>query len=463
MINQDFKSLHPIAISFWNSWRNNPDKVFLELGSDSFTYDEAFRKILRYYQYLKEHQKSQSRIIFENNDDFESYFRLIAIAFTGKPFIALQSNLPDERRKEILKQCGSDFVLETQHQEEFELQIDTIEDLLLNETEEAYIIFTSGSTGIPKGAIISKQNLWTFSNYYMNQSDFDWTGDNRFLQTFRLSFDFSMMSLTLALESKGSLTLIDYDSFVALEIPEVLQQKKITAVVMVPFALAYLKKYMKDFSFPDLKYSFFGGGPLYLDDALAWQDCLPNGQVRNGYGPTETTILCHDYKGFESKKGMVAMGYLFPDLDYKIVDSELLISGNQVFLGYTNPSDNRFSEIEGRTYYHTGDLVSIDKKGLFFFEGRRDFQVKIDGYRVELEEIEGKVKEKFGITSQACLIEKELKLIVEHIPEGLEDYLKEAFPKYMQIKELLIIDGFRLNSNGKLDRGGNVEFFGKIN
>ena len=108
------------------------------------------------------------------------------------------------------------------------------------------------------------------------------------------------------------------------------------------------------------------------------------------------------------------------------------------------------------TVYPTGDLVSEDEKGLLFFEGRKDFQIKLDGYRIELEEIEGKVQEAFGINSQAALIDNELCLIVEQIPEDLESFLKTSFPTYMQVKRVLKIEAFKLNSNRKLDRQANL-------
>ena len=225
---------------------------------------------------------------------------------------------------------------------------------------------------------------------------------------------------------------------------------------MVPYVLSYLEKYMSEFSFDTVRCSIFGGGPLYLEQAKKWNNCLPNGEIRNVYGPTETSIICSDYNGLEAKNGIVAMGYIFPNLDYKIIDQELLIAGDQTFPGYINAQEDCFVELDGKQFYPTGDLVSEDEKGLLFFEGRKDFQVKVDGYRIELEEIEGKVQAAFGISSQAELIDNELCLIVEQIPEGLNPFLKDSFPKYMQVKRVLKIDAFQLNSNRKLDRQANL-------
>lgn len=452
---KDFRRLHPIAISFWNSYQNDPEKICLTLVENNTSYESLFTLALKYLSYIKTNV-SDSRILFHNRDDFDSYARLLAICLSGGSFVPVDYQWPTERIQDIKEQLNVDFILDNDHQLEGKSEVKNLEDLRVFDSSEAYVLYTSGSTGKPKGVPLTKLNLEALLDFYISESTYDFRSQDVFLQTFQLSFDFSMFPMLMSWHFGARLVLCDFESFRFIEIPHLLEEEKVTVLTMVPYVLKYLEKYMTEFSFEDLRYSIFGGGPLYLDQAEKWKKCLPNGEIRNVYGPTETTVICSDYNGLESKNGIVAMGYLFPSFDYKIVEGELWLNGAQVFPGYM---DNK--EILQDGFYPTGDLVSVDSKGLFFFEGRKDFQVKIDGYRVELEEIEGRVQEQFSITSQACLIDNELKLIVEDIPLGLEDFLKTSFPKYMQVKEVIQIEHFELNANNKIDRKANIDWIKK--
>lgn len=453
---EDFRGLHPVAISFWNTWKSSAQNTAIISGNDCYSFNDLFEQALKYHSFLQNQTDLSSRILFFNRDDFHSYARLLAISLAGGSFVPIDSYWPEERISELKKQLKANFILDNEHQFDGLASFKSLTDLKLFDTSEAYVLYTSGSTGKPKGVRLLKSNLEAFQHYYTDQSSYSFTSEDVFLQTFQLHFDFSIFPLMMAWRYGSKLVLCDFSSFRFLQIPDLVEKHRITVLTMVPYVLSYIEKYMNEFKFDDIRYSIFGGGPLYLDQAKKWNDCLPNGEIRNVYGPTETTIICSDYKGFEAKNGMIAMGYMFPDLDYRIVNQELLIAGNQTFPGYINAYEDCFVEIDGEQFYPTGDLVSEDEKGLLFFEGRKDFQIKLDGYRIELEEIEGKVQEAFGINSQAALIDNELCLIVEQIPEDLESFLKTSFPTYMQVKRVLKIEAFKLNSNRKLDRQANL-------
>ena len=453
---EDFRGLHPIAISFWNTWKTHGQNTAIISGDDSYSFNDLFQEALQYLSFLKKQSDLSSRVLFFNRDDFHSYARLLAISLAGGSFVPIDSSWPEERITELKNQLKADFILDNEHRIQKSTAFENLVDLKFFDTKEAYVLYTSGSTGKPKGVRLLKSNLEAFQYFYTDQSTYSFSDQDVFLQTFQLHFDFSIFPLMMAWKHASKLVLCDFSSFRFLQIPDLLEKHKITVLTMVPYVLSYLEKYMSEFNFDSVRYSIFGGGPLYLEQAKKWNNCLSNGEIRNVYGPTETSIICSDYNGLEAKNGIVAMGYIFPNLDYKIIDQELLIAGDQTFPGYINAQEDCFVELDGKQFYPTGDLVSEDEKGLLFFEGRKDFQVKIDGYRIELEEIEGKVQEAFGISSQAELIDNELCLIVEQIPEGLNPFLKDSFPKYMQVKRVLKIDAFQLNSNRKLDRQANL-------
>ena len=195
---------------------------------------------------------------------------------------------------------------------------------------------------------------------------------------------------------------------------------------MAPSMLRYLKPYFGEIDLPVLKYCILTGEASPVDLVHQWQKCVPNAQLFNFYGPTETTIYCTYYKidrGGEIKTlyGMLSIGKPMKNVKAIVADEkhnilpkgekgELCICGEQVSPGYWNsPEKNAqaFFEKEwnGLTerFYHTGDLCYIDNEDDLMLYGRLDSQAKIQGYRVELGEIEHHAREYLkGKTTPSC-------------------------------------------------------------
>jgi acyl-CoA synthetase (AMP-forming)/AMP-acid ligase II len=146
-------------------------------------------------------------------------------------------------------------------------------------------------------------------------------------------------------------------------------------------------------------------------------------------------------------------------------EGELCLNGDQVTDGYwNNPSKTAeaFGTTEqGKKYYRTGDLCKIDQAGNFLYLGRIDNQVKIDGHRVELEEIEFHTRAFCGDKQVVAAVNKNeagaqfILLFIESengLKKGLEEHLKKQLPGYMIPKEIITVSLFPLNSNGKTDR-----------
>ena len=252
----------------------------------------------------------------------------------------------------------------------------------------------------------------------------------------------------------------------------------------VPSLAQFMHKFrmLKPEIFPSLRYSLFCGEPLPKTIAISWQKAAHNSVVENIYGPTEATIgithyrLPADEDKIKELNGVVSIGSIFGSQEYCLVDAqnnltekegELCLSGSQVTAGYwKNPEKTweQFIQIgeTGKTWYKTGDIVRIEDNNLLYI-GRIDFQVKIRGYRVELDEINNAIT-KFTDASVVCSIPYPVKDGVadsiysfvdsEHAVENpkLLKHLATVLPEYMVPKDILYIDEFPLNSNGKIDR-----------
>jgi acyl-coenzyme A synthetase/AMP-(fatty) acid ligase len=252
-------------------------------------------------------------------------------------------------------------------------------------------------------------------------------------------------------------------------------------LIFVPSVLTYLRSYFDDIRLEKVKYSLFCGEALYDELVEEWVRCTPFSEVLNTYGPTEATVFCFLYGwrasavGEKSYQGMVSIGRALGSTEVLVVDEhlngvgvgakgELCLSGEQVTVGYWNNEEkNRqsFFVKDGRRYYRTGDLVFVDGDGDYMFCGRIDFQVKVNGYRVELSEIEHQVRV-FTHSSQVVVVACERVgggVVLVLFLEGYEgdiglllSYLRSKLPVYMIPSEVRVLEAFPLNKNGKVDR-----------
>jgi acyl-coenzyme A synthetase/AMP-(fatty) acid ligase len=251
--------------------------------------------------------------------------------------------------------------------------------------------------------------------------------------------------------------------------------------------------------FKKIRHSFFGGEAVSESIARTWQAAAPNSVVHNVYGPTEATINVTHYRWDpmtspdECVNGGVPLGYALPGVEIRVVDSsgdevqpgekgELIVAGMQIAPGYfRNPEKTAqaFRAVAGdqRIWYCTGDLVSRDETGLICYFGRLDFQVQICGYRVELAEIEALLRSA-AQTEYAVAIpwpyapetgrgESVVAVIGTDSPcECLEDAIRRrcsaSLPAYAVPSQVVQLDEFPLNINGKIDRRAIADRLGEM-
>ncbi|NMB70788.1 MAG: amino acid adenylation domain-containing protein, partial [Bacteroidales bacterium] len=257
----------------------------------------------------------------------------------------------------------------------------------------------------------------------------------------------------------------------------------LTFAKMPPSTIAFLRPYFPSIRLEKLRYCLFGGEPLDRDLVAEWRQCVPHAMIQNVYGPTEATVNCLQYEvpsdpeKIKHFNGIVAIGKPFGknrafvagknrNAANPFQKGELCIAGPQVSPGYWKDEEkNRevFFELpSGRKkerWYATGDIVLTDKDGDFLFCGRSDGQVQVQGFRVELGEIEYHTRT--YLRAQAVALAKEnylgtqqIHLFVEKCadPVALREFLSRKLPDYMVPSEIISVEHFPLSVSGKIDR-----------
>jgi D-alanine--poly(phosphoribitol) ligase subunit 1 len=254
---------------------------------------------------------------------------------------------------------------------------------------------------------------------------------------------------------------------------------RITFALMVPSVLSYLKPYFDEIDLPDLRYSLFCGEALYKETITEWAKCVPGAVIENVYGPTEATIFCMTYpitnlQEIADYHGIVSIGKPMDGMDAVVTGEnntvladgdkgELCLHGRQLTENYLNAGKNAgpFFILDDKKYYHTGDIAYKNEDGDFMYCGRVDNQVKIQGFRVELSEIEYHLRNSPGNPNVVAIaIESfngmnQVDIVFEGEPintDKIINELKTKLPSYMLPSGIHFVPLFPLNTNGKTDR-----------
>lgn len=347
----------------------------------------------------------------------------------------------------------------------------------------AYLLFTSGSTGIPKGVMVAHRNVRAFLDSMVSR--YGITPEDRFSQTFELTFDLSVFDLFLAWECGARVCV---PSHAQKMLPaKYIQDSGLTVWFSVPSTAVLMGRLrlLKPGAFPELRWSLFCGEALPVDTLEAFVRAAPRSTAENLYGPTELTIACTLYRWdperspSESELGVVPIGEPFPGMEVLVVDEqlhevppgatgELLMTGPQLSLGYWKDPEKTAAAFvrppgRDRTYYRTGDRVRRSRGASpMVYIGRVDNQVKIQGYRVELGEIEAVVREEMGAEVAIAVgwprnpsgADSIVVFVLETVSAPVDSFkrVRSRLPAYMTPREIRHIAEFPLNSNGKVDR-----------
>ena len=343
----------------------------------------------------------------------------------------------------------------------------------LSPSSLAYVIYTSGTTGLPKGVMIEHAGICNLVRGDMDE--FALTPEDRVAQNSSPAYDSSLEEIWLAFASGATLVVMDDDTVrLGPDLVPWLQRERITVLCPTPTLLRTTGCYEPEAALPELSLVYVGGEALPIDIAERW---ARGRRLVNGYGPTESTVTA--LRGVITGGEPITIGRPVSGLQAWVLDEllnevsdgqpgELCLGGIGLARGYRNRpelNDEKFPVHPrlGRIY-RTGDLAHRDPDGLFFCDGRLDSQVKLRGYRIELEAIEARLAECEGVREAACGVQQNgsqqmlVAFIVSdngHDPrffDNLRAQLMKSLPAYMVPGRFAFLSKLPTTIGGKLNR-----------
>ncbi|MCG8671304.1 MAG: amino acid adenylation domain-containing protein [Pseudomonadales bacterium] len=338
-----------------------------------------------------------------------------------------------------------------------------------------YVVYTSGSTGKPKGAGVyhrGEQNLasWYVDHLRLQQGD-------RVLLMSAIGFDLTQKNLIAPFTVGATLVIPDFEEYDPQKLAAIIDAENVAVINSAPSAFYPIAEdsTAKGYPFPSLKNLMLGGEPIRIEALQEWLAQSSQCRITNSYGPTECTdvVAAWSLETADIASRELPIGKPLPNTQLYVVDpagnllpngatGELCVAGIGVGAGYLNRDDLNAEVFQPCPYsdgqwYRTGDLVHYREDGALVYEGRKDFQVKLRGLRIEPGEIDNRLKD-IDYCEDALTLVIDDRLVSYVVCHGdfdnaaAKNNLREHLPEFMVPGVLVELDAWPLTPNGKIDR-----------
>jgi amino acid adenylation domain-containing protein len=507
----------------------HPEKVALVDDQRSVTYGQLYRDANRIAHCLKAHGvRRQDRVAICMKRSTQVIMALLGILKADAIYVPLDAKAPLERILKVIRDCRPSAIIcdefSLQMLDGVKSQMSSVRHLIICgtcsgtlqalprtslesftgellprpsygniDTDAAYILYTSGSTGIPKGVTVSHLNVLNYIEWATEY--FHIQPEERILSTAPFHFDMSTFDIFAALKA-GATLYIAGDKLLLFpgKLLDLIEKEQVTLWKGVSSLLMYLSSTgsLKPGRIPTLHQVLFGGEVLPTKHLINWMSTFPEKRFYNVYGPTEATGISACYAVPQvpaSASTPIPIGSACANTEILILaedntlaeigePGELCIRGSGVSLGYWCDEEktarsfvrNPFGCTHHDRIYRTGDLARFRDDGELEYLGRKDFQVKFMGYRIELHEIEQAILAQDSVHQATVVLcnaqQTDVPELVAFVAgptlldvDLLMADLGKSVPSYMLPKRIIPIPEMPLNDRGKTDRQALREIY----
>jgi len=486
-----------------------PKHVAIYQNSTMLTYEELNAKANGVSHNMVNLIGSNSYVALLTEHGLSCVLGMMATLKSGNAYVPLDPDYPLDRLKYILEDAGCKLILATATTLELAKKIsshmplvkiinisnDLVQqqtniDLIIDPKSPAYILYTSGSTGQPKGVIQNHRNVLHFISLFINNLHIN--SDLKIGLLSNYCHDVSVSDIYSALLNGAAIYPYNLKYEGLDNLGAWLNKYEVSYIHTVPTVFRnFIESLTGKDIFEKIRLVVLGGEPVFKTDFENFKKHFSNKSfLVNTYGPTESSTTMQNILGHETSQttSNIPLGYPVHDTQIYLLDDnnkqvnvyqtgEIVYKSNYLSLGYLNNEKLTNSVFvsdpitgDGRVY-RSGDYGRLLATGEIEFVGRKDWQVKIRGHRVELGEIENLLQSYFSIDKAAVIVktnENDEQSLVAYIASkeklnvfDVKNYLAAKLPEYMVPGDYVQLDVFPMNSNGKTDRkallgiGGN--------
>ena len=483
-----------------------PEKTAVIDERGQLSYEALLSRSRRMGSALAERTSARRPVPVLMDKSADTLCAFFGIAYAGCFYVLLNPELPQARLEQVLAVLGADWlvtdeahlalaetlfpaqqVLRVEELAQHEVDLPRLEEIraAMLDLDPLYANFTSGSTGVPKGVVVGHRSVLDFIDVFTglfsiteadiigNQAPFD--------------FDVSVKDIYSAMAVGGTLVIIPRRLFsLPTGLLDFICDHQVTTMIWAVSALCLISTFHGlDYRVPEtVNKVLFSGEVMPMKHLNSWMEYLPQARFVNLYGPTEITCNCTYHiidRGADYPDG-IPIGRAFPNEQVFLLDEEnhlitapeingeLCVRGTCLALGYYNAPEqtaahftqNPLNPSFQERIYRTGDLAHYGPDGNLYFAGRKDFQIKHMGHRIELEEIERAMAEVPGVERGCCLFDqRRSKLLGFYVgaPDKKEVHriLAQRLPQFMIPGSLTQLEQMPMTKNGKIDRKALAE------
>ncbi len=477
-----------------------PHNKVITCGKDSLTAEQLFKLSNQFAHYLVAQEVAPGdrvAVCIERNLHLMSV--LLGVLKAGATYVPLDPSYPKDRLDYIINSAAIKVVItETDiaanlpqpnshhYWRDILVQLADFDSgtpkVAVSYEQPLYLIFTSGSTGTPKGTGVSHRSEMNLLHWYCNE--FTLAESDNVLLLSAIGFDLTQKNLFAPLLCGATLVIPEFQEFDIQLITSLIHNAQITWLNCAPSALYPLQDETRFWSqLESLRLVFLGGEPINLERLANWLR-QSNCQLINSYGPTECTDIAAWYP-IHLERDLMAPALPIGRPNYNVelyvlgeslellpvgAIGELCISGAGVGIGYINNPEQTAQAFVNNPYfpdttlYRTGDRVRYRDDGIIEYLGRKDHQIKLRGYRIEVGEIQSVVRrlpavldclvdiytQENGVQSLVAWVSGDsIASVTEH---SLQEHCKSLLPSFMVPEYWVMVSEFPLTPNGKIDR-----------